>query len=269
MKRHGINNRARHAEKKKAVYSVLRRQGMRLLLSGLAVVIALAGIFAAQKAYGYAGAAEWLKIKKVEVRGVVYADPAEVLSGARIVIGSSMIHLTISDIKKRIKKNLWIKEVRINRSLTGTVSLEVVERRPIALVNLYQVYYTDSDGFLWPLQKETCWNVPAVSGLRDTLSGKNKIHQLQEKDRRLLRAFLDQLHKKPERSSLGVSQIDFSEDGIVRMRMESSPITVLIRRDSVGKNLSDLHDIFSIAQSDTGAFPEYINLAYVNMAFVR
>ena len=269
MKRLGANRRGMRDGARKGTHTIMRKVFSRICVLAATAAVIYAGYGAAKKVSTIADNAEWLKVGSVAVKGVVHVDTAEVLSRAGIRTGISMTQVKVSEIRKNILKNPWIKKVHVHRSLSNTVRIEIVEREPIALINLKDIFYADNEGYLWPLRTDAYWNIPVVSGLKDTVVGKEKLHRLREGDRVKMMTFFNQVHRHRKEANLGISQIDFREGGIVYMRLESSPVTVLLQSERVARNLIDLHEIFSIAQGDTGTISEYINLAYANMAFVR
>jgi len=118
----------------------------------LAAVAVLGGLV-----YGIDGAirSSLFKLKNINVVDFSSGYPLskeEVLQVARVSLGKqSLFELNLKPIETRLLKNPWVKGVVIGKVFPDTVSLKIVERTPIALVNdsRGKVIYLESDGVLF------------------------------------------------------------------------------------------------------------------------
>ena len=271
-KRVGANRRLKIAGKRKKTPKKQRTGGWPVFTYikafGLVVCIGGAGFWGTKKAAPYIDKFDFLKIENITVKGNKQVNTSEVLSFASIEKGLFMLDLKVSEISKKLQKIPWIEKVNIKRKIPHTVVITVHERKPIAFVNLGTIYMTDRSGYLWPLKPNTYWNVPVISGLKDTTCN-GTIHRLNEEGLLQMNSFFDEIHKIDNDFSLGISQIDFGEKGVVSVRLESIPVHVELNSITISKSLNNVGEILKRIEDNTKKTPRHINLRYNNIAFVR
>lgn len=92
------------------------------------------------------------KLKSIAVEPLSQGYPLsseQVLQMAKVQIGSqSLFDFNMKPIEARLVKNPWVKGVVIGKQFPDTISLRIVEREPIALLNESRgkVVYLESDG---------------------------------------------------------------------------------------------------------------------------
>jgi len=234
----------------------------------IASCIGTVGFLGARKASGLIETIDFLRVKMIEVRGVEHIDTTKVLSLAAIQPGISMLDLKISDIQERIQKNPWVAKVNVRRKIPHTAIIAVTERKPVAFINLGSIYMTDRKGFLWQLKSHTYWNLPMISGLADTLID-GTCHRLKKDHVEKMNRFLKDMKEIDNRVPLRISQIDFSGEGVVYIKLESSPLYALIKSSHVVEDIKKLQEILRTMDEDTEKMPRFVNLCYNNLAFVQ
>lgn len=270
-KRIGANQRLEKTKKRQRASrkkpGTLRRIATVVKVVCLLASLTVLGVIGAQKAAVHINTVEFLNVKHVLIQGVEQIDTAEVLSLAAVEPGISMINLGVSDIRRRLLKNPWIAKAQVRRRIPHTVVITVVERKPVALVNRGAVYMVDQTGLLWPLRSHAYWNLPVMSGLTDTIV--NGDHRLSEDGLMRMNTFLDDINSSDKNYTLGISQIDFSDREIICVKLESSPVQVILGSHSIVKGLDDLRKILETVKENSERMPRHINLCYNNIAFVR
>jgi cell division septal protein FtsQ len=69
---------------------------------------------------------------------------------------------------EQLSKNPWVANVKVQRNLPDSVSITVVERKPVAIVSMGYLYYMDSNGDVFkPLQEGDNLDFPVVTGLSE------------------------------------------------------------------------------------------------------
>lgn len=272
-KRVGANKRQKIAEKRKKVPEKNRGGAGKLLFTCLKIVFLLSGLAAAgfwgvKKAVPYIGKIDFLKIENIMVNGNKHINTAEILSLASIEKGVFMLDLKIADISRKLHNIPWVEKVSIRRKIPNTVLITVYERKPIAFVNLGPVYLTDRSGFLWPLKPNTYWNLPVVSGLKDTVA-EGTTRRLTTEGLLRMNSFFEEVHKVDNSIPPGIAQVDFSKKDIVRIRLESIPTQVALNSAALGESLNNLCEILKTVEGTDEKAPGHINLCYSNIAFVR
>ncbi len=122
----------------------------RFLLGSLKVFIVVVAVpalaFSGWKLYNLFITTEYLEIKTINVVGArrVGLDEAVALSGIRK--GSNLFAFKYSQAIKGLKTHPWVASVELRRFPPHTVSIELKEREPIALVKTDAMYLMDAAG---------------------------------------------------------------------------------------------------------------------------
>jgi len=81
-----------------------------------------------------------LSVRKVEVEGVVYANPELVASIVDSIDGESILTVDLDAAEEKLLMIPWVRQARVSMHLPSRVTIEVVERAPIA-------FFRSVDGF--------------------------------------------------------------------------------------------------------------------------
>jgi cell division septal protein FtsQ len=155
------NRRLREPLLRRAVAVAAR--SARLVLACLA---ASALLYGGLRLYRYAFTAPYLAVRTIDVVGAARLGRDDVLKLSGIKAGENILALDAAAAEGRIKAEPWVAGARVRRRLPHTVSIEIRERRPIALVRLDGIYVMDSDGAVFKrLQREDALDLPLVSGI--------------------------------------------------------------------------------------------------------
>jgi cell division protein FtsQ len=141
-----------------------RRRALRLALLavGLSALTALAVV-------GWRWQAS-LPLAAVEVTGVVHADTTELLDLAAVPDSALLFHLDPVILEDRVRRHPWVAEASVTRWVTGTLSIDVEERVPTALVldgDGRPAYFFDAAGFRMPAvapRPGHAYDVPLLRG---------------------------------------------------------------------------------------------------------
>lgn len=107
-------------------------------------------------------------VQKIEVRGVKRITEQEVLGGAGIDVGQNLLGIKLKSVCQQIASNPWVSSVRVQRFFPGTVSVNIVEREPLAVANMGLLYYVDVKGEPFkPLNFGDTLNLPVVTGFSE------------------------------------------------------------------------------------------------------
>ncbi|KGA06789.1 MAG: hypothetical protein GM46_9960 [actinobacterium acAcidi] len=81
-----------------------------------------------------------LSVRKVEVEGVVYANPELVASIVASIDGEPILTVDLDAAEEKLLMIPWVRQARVSMHLPSRVTIEVVERAPIA-------FFRSVDGF--------------------------------------------------------------------------------------------------------------------------
>ena len=112
---------------------------------------------------------DFFHVRRVELRGVRYALPDEIVSRLRVDTTASVWD-DVSPLEARVREHPQVREVRIRRRLPGTLVVHVTENPPVALVNTPRgLVVTDAAGDSLPVDPTTMDVDLPVLATRDTL----------------------------------------------------------------------------------------------------
>jgi hypothetical protein len=264
-------NKLRHrteARSPQAMRAAARRSASAAKVFIIAAAVCLGAVVGAQRMWHWLGASPRFTVHSIEVRGAVRIDPKEIRRLSRLKEGIRMLDVKPAIIKKNIMGNCWVRRAIVARRFPATVVITVEERTPIALVNVGGIYYVDAEGALMPLFAATYSDLPLVSGLgreRVDSAGKRIGRQAMER----VNSFFDQAGAVSETLLKHVSQIDFSNESMVRVTMENSPMLIEID-DRKGKvQWTRFQDLMDVLDNTPEGMPQRINLCYSNLGFAQ
>ncbi|MCL2760032.1 MAG: FtsQ-type POTRA domain-containing protein [Desulfuromonadales bacterium] len=131
------------------------------------VIVSLVAVILYQ-AYGFIGHRAFFKVDKINISGLERLSKDEVQQMASVKQGDDLLKLNISKIGEQLSKNPWIANVKVQRNLPDSVSISIVERKPVAIVSMGYLYYMDSNGDVFkPLQEGDNLDFPVVTGLSE------------------------------------------------------------------------------------------------------
>jgi len=141
--------------------------GTRIVLGVL--IVAVVGI-AGYEGYRFASQFEMavLQVEAIEVSKLRHLSRDEVVELTGVRPGDSMLGLRLRRIGEQLAKNPWIESVQVRRYFPHTLSIEVVEREPVAVINMGFLYYMDAKGEVFkPLTQGDSLNFPVITGITE------------------------------------------------------------------------------------------------------
>lgn len=159
------------------------------------------------------------RIHNVEVRNNVYISKDKIIRIARVPVNENIFLIDPADIKERFSKTVQIKDVRIRRSLPGTVVIQVTERRPFAMVIIgSEPVIVDNEGYILAKQnlsnsiyRSDIGKFPVIRGVSKKMLENGT--RISEAERVFIKSTIELLSKYP---SMGSIQMDISDrDNIV------------------------------------------------------
>lgn len=121
-------------------------------------------------AIGLAGWQGWrwqaeLRCDRIEVTGHRHAQRAELLKLARVAVGQRLYSMDPALVADRLRRHPWVQAATATRHPTGTLAIEVEERRPVALAvdaAGRPSFYLDRHGFMMPVDTVAAYDVPLL-----------------------------------------------------------------------------------------------------------
>lgn len=109
----------------------------------------------------------YLAIKTINVNGAEKVSMEEVAGLSGLEPGQNLLSFRKKDVIEAIRKNPWVREASIKRGMPDTVTIDIKERRPLALVQMDGLYVMDTDGVVFKkLSIDDELDLPVVTGLK-------------------------------------------------------------------------------------------------------
>jgi cell division protein FtsQ len=87
-----------------------------------------------------------LNVTSIQVSGCEVLDPQTVIQQAMIPSGVNILSLDLDGVRHRVTDHPWIASAVISREIPDRIRIEIVERKPVALVKGQQFYLLDDGG---------------------------------------------------------------------------------------------------------------------------
>lgn len=198
-KRIGANRKRTAVGRKKKIGSGIKK-GVRGFFGGsIVLTCAIAAIIGGKVGYShlkkYIDNSSMFSVKSIVVEGAMLSVKDSVIARCGLASGMKLYEIAEKKINEAVSSDIWIDNIEIKKHLNGFVYLRIYERRPVAVVNVGDIMLVDKNGILLPFRSQMTFDMPVISGLKDSL-GENKKRMLKKRDLNRLQLFLDQMQKK-------------------------------------------------------------------------
>lgn len=269
-KRVGANSR-----KKKATRRCKRKHTIRKLMVKVIAFVLIAGLGYSVIYFGHDRIIKLkknfedsalLSVKEIKVRGAKNVAEDNVLALSGLKPGMKIFQINGKKVDTLLSSNPWVENVKLVRNLSGFISLEINERKPIAIVNLGNIYQIDIHGMVLSLTGGANLSLPLVSGLKDTVDYLGR-QVIRADHLKRLKTFYRQVRDVDGDMMNRISQVDLSDSEKVRITFQSSPTLFELETESLALRLNHLKKLLEVIV-DMAQLPARINLCYQNLAFV-
>lgn len=93
--------------------------------------------------------APWFQLEAIDITGLHHVSEAEVLNALGVPRHANVLSLRMSRLAQRVESMPWIKSAVVRLDLPRRMVVEVVERRPLAIVHCNHFYLLGRDGRLF------------------------------------------------------------------------------------------------------------------------
>jgi cell division protein FtsQ len=228
-------------------------------LAGFAGLVA-AGFWTASAA----GRAPELAVSRIRVEGNERLAEGEILEALGLHPGSNILNLDLEVLKTQLLRSPWVRDVQLTRVLPATLTLRIVERRPVGIAVLDRLYLIDEEGtFLDEIgPRYADLAPPLVRGLTDE-TGDMRVERA-ELAGRVLRAL-----SEDERLESVVSEIDVSGGAdSVHVHLRHPPVTILVKEDDL---IGRLREMLPLTEAILDRFPSLlaVDLRYAGRVYLQ
>jgi len=118
------------------------------------------------EAYELLGRITFFKLERIEVNNLRKLKREDVVALTGAKPGDPMLGLDLRHIAEQVKKNPWIEKVQVRRNFPHTLSVEIAEWVPAAVLNMGYIYYVDKKGEVFkPLTEGDNPDFPVITGI--------------------------------------------------------------------------------------------------------
>ncbi|MBK7154984.1 MAG: FtsQ-type POTRA domain-containing protein [Sandaracinaceae bacterium] len=105
-------------------------------------------------------------IRTITFAGHEQLEETELLEASGLSVGQNVFELGPEDVRERLSRHPWIATVEVQRRLPGTFTIDVRERRAVAILALDQLYLVGEDGTVFKqLGAEDLVDLPVIVGI--------------------------------------------------------------------------------------------------------
>jgi len=172
-------------------------------------------------------------IKTIEVEGNDFIGKREIISLSQIQIEENTFALSKNKVRKQIKENAYIEEVKMIRKLPSTIILQIQERKPAYLLEYAGSYvYVDKQGYMLEINSEKL-ELPILQGAitktEDFVAGNRLCREDLIKLSTVLKIM--ELAQTNEMESL-ITRIDIEKEDDFKIVMETKEKTAYLGNNS-------------------------------------
>ena len=245
---------------RKASGRLSRARLARLVLLGALLGL---GVGAVWMAVARSGAPD-LEIDRILVEGNERLSEGEILELIEVDEATNILTLDLDQTKRKLLRSAWVRDVELKRMLPATLTLQIVERTPVAVAALSELYLLAEDGTILDQLPPfyDMGKLVLVRGLSDESGGVSA-------DRTALAGRMAQALLADERLALLVSELDVTEGAdSTTLRLRESPLALLVSERTMVSRLSEVVPLLAgIAERLPGV--EVLDLRFQNRVYVR
>lgn len=240
------------------------RRDARIILT----TVLLAGLWAGGTRVAEAvSSLETFRVTEVEITGLETVERGEILS-LMALTGETSVWADVQEWQERLSGHPLLKEVRVRRRIPGTLMVDLVERRPVALVPTPTLEPVDAQGTLLPLDPaERRMDLPLLATSELPAPG---ARLLPTRDR-VLAAEVARLMEADTSFLRIVSEVSWGpERNTVVARWSEPAVDFLLQPGAPASRLREGLAVLADALArDPGQVPAVIDLRYADQVLVR
>jgi cell division protein FtsQ len=229
------------------------------LLLGVAVVVVLALQWR-----------ETLKVQRVIVEGVTTLSAKEIVALAKVSPQAVLYSMDLEEIRDRVLHHPFVRAVDVSRQYPNKLTVNVVEREPVATINCGQLCYVDEEGMLLPCNgSNKKFDLPLISGIEG-------VENVKSGKMVMSKEMFEAIDVCQTARSLDtgvyrmISEINMNNGGDIILYSSEAGIPVVVGRGEIEKKLLLLENFWvsNMATTDVENV-QYIDLRFEDQVVVK
>ncbi|OGP61783.1 MAG: hypothetical protein A2169_14780 [Deltaproteobacteria bacterium RBG_13_47_9] len=224
-------------------------------------------LFIGHRTYVHLSGTPFFSVREIEVEGCQKITRETLLSLAGMGEMSNLFTLRLSEVAKRLESHPWIDQIKMRKVFPNKILIQVMEKKPIAILQLDELYFIDSKGVIFSLVGDgDGYNYPFLTGLtrqvfeRDPVESKRLIIKALE----LLR-IVEQEKVSPLEE---ISEVHMEKSFGIQCFTKAEGMEVRLGWEHFGDKLRRLSIIWSDLQKK-GLFPSSIDCSDLKRMVVK
>ena len=189
-------------------------------------------------------ASDMFRIENIAVNGGGSLSQEQVVELSDIRQGLNTFALDLGLIGRKIEENPWVREARVERVFPREVVISIVERQPVAIINLGYLYYLDRHGEVFKvLDAADKLDFPIITGF-DYQKVEQRDPQVSAELQQIV-ALMADLAERQLFSLDQVSEIHRNPSGSLALFTLTSGVKVRLGRKEFSKKIDRLERIYA------------------------
>jgi cell division protein FtsQ len=118
----------------------------------------------------------FFRVKECAVEGIRKIPKETILSLAELEGMPNLFTLRLREAAKRLECHPWVEQVNVRKVFPNKILIQIEERKPIALLQLEELYYIDYKGVIFsPIGDGDPFNYPILTGLTRQILEKDPV----------------------------------------------------------------------------------------------
>lgn len=161
-------------------------------------------------------------IKEIKVVNNNKIQAEEIINLSTLKINNNMFKTTNKTIRNNVKTNAYIENVKIKRSITGVITLDITERKPTYMLKFANTYvYINNQGYMLEMS-ETPLELPTITGFETPTEEIKEGNRLVVEDLKKLEDVIKIMNSISENTlSATINNIDITEKTNYKLTINS------------------------------------------------
>jgi len=210
-----------------------------IALSSLALIIT-GGFFVTQ----FLMSSDLFKVEEITVHGNHKLDKEHVRVLSDIEKGVNTFDLDLDLIGRKIEENPWIATAEVQRIFPNQVVINVIERQPVAIINLGYLYYLDNKGEIFKvLEARDRLDYPVITGFEYEKARQHDAEYV--KDLQQIVALIEDIKERPQFDLKQLSEVHRDKSGALILFTLRGGVRVKMGHGDYKKKLDRLEKIYA------------------------
>ncbi|MCK4503442.1 MAG: cell division protein FtsQ/DivIB [Desulfuromonadales bacterium] len=259
-----VHQNRRKKQKQPLNWRKLLRRTLRIGVTAFsAAMLLVGGFFVTQLLLD----SDLFRVDEIVVRDGEHFTEQQVIALSDIEIGVNTFNLDLVLIGRKIEENPWVQQADLQRIFPRQVVIDLVERHPVAIINLGLLYYLDEQGEIFKvLSSSDRLDYPIITGFDYAKAQQHDVDYVQCLQR--IVALLSDLRGRSQFDLAQLSEIHHDDaTGLTLYTLESG-VEVKLGKTGYSKKLDRLERIYSKLQPKLKVL-DYIDLNVAEKVIVR